>query len=143
MKRFVILGSAVLAVASISTTANACTSIDHQVVIYPVMQEAPKSKVGKVFKVRYSGERSGQTNKLWPNFYVVDVISGKMKGKKLAIPAHVTSCHSIEIAVGAEGYVIGNLQKKGRDGETLETPILSTMMNGHSQSKLLGMLKGS
>ncbi len=133
MKRFPIACCVTAVLAAASTPAYACQGPQFESVIYPVMEEKPDQSdgvTGDVFKIRYSGERAGEQNRLWPNYYVVEVTEGKMKGQKLAIPAHVTSCHSVNISNGAEGYVLGILQKTDRDGKKLDIPILSTGLSG-------------
>ncbi len=133
MKSFPIACCVAAILAAAATPVYACQGPQFESVIYPVMEEKPDQSdgaKGDVFKIRYSGERTGRQDRLWPNFYVVEVTEGKMKGQKLAIPAHVTSCHSVNIADGAEGYVIGILQKTDRDGKKLDIPILSTGLSG-------------
>ena len=135
MNRIIFSAAAVLSIG-MAAPANACITAQQQVTIHPVMEIKPQQgdgALGRVFKVRYDGERSGEINKLWPNFYVVTVIEGEMKGEKVAIPAHVTSCHSVHIAKGAQGYVVGGLKRKDRDGNKLDVPILSTWMNGRKE----------
>ncbi len=133
MKSFPIAFGVAAVLAAASTPAHACRGPQFETVIYPVMAEKPEQGEGgkgDVFKIRYSGERAGEQNKLWPNFYVVEVTEGKMKGQKLAIPAHATSCHSVQIFDGAEGYVLGVLEKIGRDGKALDIPIFRTSLSG-------------
>ena len=122
-----------LGAATMAVPASACMTVDDMVGIYPVMEERPKKSdgfLGKVYKIRATGERAGNPQKLWPNYYVVEVLSGKYKGRKFGIPAHVTSCHSIVIPDGAEGYVVGSIQWKDRDGNRLDLPIMATGWNG-------------
>lgn len=136
MKRIILSAVAAILASGIAVPASACLTAQHQVTIYPVIETKPKAGeggLGSVFKIRYAGERSGEINKLWPNYYVVEVLSGKMKGKKVAIPAHVTSCHSVHITEGAEGYVVGSLRTHDRDGKAYDMPILATMMNGRKE----------
>ena len=136
MKRMILGAAAVIMSGAIAAPAIACMTVNDQVIIHPVSQEKPKNGeggIGKIFKIHYSGERSGQQDKLWPNYYVVEVIEGEKKGQKALIPAHVTSCHSIQIEKGATGYVVGNWETKDRDGIVLEVPILATWMNGRKE----------
>ncbi len=136
MNRIFLSAAASILAVGISVPAHACSTVNDQVTIHPLSQEKPKAGkrgIGNVFKIHYSGERSGEQNKLWPNYYVVEVVAGKKKGQKALIPAHVTSCHSVSIAKGATGYVVGNWQTKDRDGNKLEVPILSTWMNGRQE----------
>ncbi|MEP2736104.1 MAG: hypothetical protein ABJP34_07370 [Erythrobacter sp.] len=135
MKR-IFFSAAIMLAAGISAPASACMTVDQTVTIHPLSEVKPgkgERGIGNVFKVHYSGERSGKQNKLWPNFYVVEVVAGKKKGQKALIPAHVTSCHSVHIAKGATGYVVGTWKTKDRKGNDLEMPILSTFMNGRKE----------
>ena len=133
MRALVMTVSAAACALALSAPASACMTIDDMVGIYPVMEEKPPKDsgyLGKVYEVRYSGERAGEINKLWPNYFVVEVLSGKHKGRKFGIPAHVTSCHSVAIADGARGYVVATVAWKDRDGNPLDLPIMATGMNG-------------
>ena len=136
MNRIVLGAVASILAVGICLPASACTTVNDQVTIHPLTQGKPKKGergIGNVYKIHYSGERSGEMNKLWPNYYVVEVVEGKKKGQKALIPVHITSCHSVAIAKGATGYVVGSWKTKDRDGNTLEVPILSTWMNGRKE----------
>ncbi len=132
-KRALVGCIAVSMIATIAAPASACQGPQFESTIDPVMEDKPaldEGALGTIFKIRYSGERSGREDRLWPNFYVVEVLEGKMKGRKVLIPAHVTSCDSVFIADGAVGYVMGSLRLTDRNGELLKFPILSTGFSG-------------
>lgn len=133
MKRILSAALASCALFATASPAMACRGPQFEKTIYPVMEEKPELEsgaLGEIFKVRFSGERSGRQDRLWPNFYIVDVLEGKRKGEKLAIPAHVTSCDSVAIAMGAQGFVVGTLAIEDRDGKPLDIPILQTGYSG-------------
>ena len=143
MKTPILIAAAIMLMQP--AAAHACLTVDNMVSIYPVSKTKADAKknggIGSLFKIRYDGQRDGRQDRLWPNYYVVEILEGKHKGKKAGIPAHVTSCHSVVIPKGAEGYVVGALLFADKDGKEYDRPLLRTWMNGRRVGHGLGRLK--
>ena len=130
MRALVMTVSAAACALALAAPASACRGGGLENTIYPVMESPPAEEtyfVGTVLKIRYSGVREGETNRLWPNFYKVDVIEGPYEGRTLLIPAYVTSCDAVYIEERAEGYVVGRLNWLSSDGEPYAEPRLTIM----------------
>jgi hypothetical protein len=137
MKRMLLSAAvSVMTICGAATPASACMTVQQQVTIHPLTEAKPikaSRGIGTVFKIRYDGARAGEIDKLWPNYYAVEVLSGKLKGQEVLIPAHITSCHSVHIPKGVEGYVVGTLERDSREAKRFGRPILSTGFNGRRQ----------
>jgi len=131
-----VLTGAAAAACIAAVPASACMTVMHMVTIHPVYDTSSDiaDTSGDVYKIRYDGERAGRQDRLWPNYYVVEILDGEHAGKKARIPAHVTSCHSVAIEDGAQGFVKGALRFTDKNGKKYGVPILSTWMNGRKVS---------
>jgi len=135
--RYFSLGTIACAMFLASAPAAACLSVQSQRTVYPLTDEAPaEGALGQVFKVQYDGQRAGREDRLWPNYYVVDILEGPGAGGKALIPAHVTSCHSVSIPTGKSGYIVATLEPSQKDGDTGGLPILRIGLSGRIESSI-------
>lgn len=127
------LSAAAFALVLTSSPAQACMGVQFESTVYPVMSDRPAPDAVppgmNIYHVRYDGDRTGREDRLWPNFYVVEVLGGDLAGQKALIPAHVTSCQSVSMTEGDEGYVIADLRYELGQTKS-DRPILSTGMTG-------------
>lgn len=118
--------------------AQACLSPISQSTIFPITAEKPEEgsipEGAHLYRVRYSGERLGRSDRLWPNYYVVDILEGPTSNTKAAIPAHITSCISVRLEAGEEGWIVATTVVDGQYGGEQPYLTLDVLNSGRTEN---------